>query len=129
MNSYTVTFKYDGSFDLPDDPDARRTKLPGMVLEKLESNDFEMVDFNLTENYDDQYAGNYIADPDVNRSVLEIRLFLTKTDLKSRDAIYTRCLNAMRQGELSLGSAYENEKPGLWQSIIVFDTNKQSQSA
>lgn len=129
MDSYTVTFKYDGNFDLPNDPDVLRRELPVMVLQKLESHDFEMVDFNLTENYGDHYAGHYIADPDLNRAVLEIRLHLSKADLKTREAIYNRCLMAMKNGELNLGRAYEKEKPGLWQSIIVFDADSQSQSA
>ena len=128
MYTYTMTFTYDGDFDLPNDPFLRERMVPGMVLEKLERRDFELVDFNLSQNYDSTSAERYIANPGINRSVLEIRLDLSPADLKSREAIYSRCLKAMKQGRLKLESAHENENEelGLLQSIIVFDMKKRA---
>jgi hypothetical protein len=118
-----MTFKYDGEFDLPDEPSERDRELPGMVLEKLESHQFELVDFNLTENYDRENAKVYIDNPFIHRSVLEIRLDLSMGDLKSRNTIYSRCLNAMQDNELLLEKAFEKDdkEKGMLQSIIVFE--------
>jgi hypothetical protein len=122
MHNYTMTFKFDGEFDIPDEPDSRDSELPGMVLEKLEAHQFELVDFNLTENYDREHAKVYIKNPFIHRSVLEIRLDLSMNDLKSRGAIYSRCLNAMQDNELDLERAFENDdkEKGMLQSIIIF---------
>lgn len=120
MHNYTVTFVYDGDFDLPDNPAERERKIPEMVIEKMEKHDFEMVDFNLTQNYEDNYAEHYIDDPYLHRSVLEIKVDLSLEDLKTREAIYEQCLLAVKQHELDLCRAYENEnhKLGMLQSII-----------
>lgn len=127
MDNYTVTFKYDGSFDLPNDPEKRHEFVTGMILKKLEKHDFELIDFNLTENYDDDYAETYISDPYLHRCILEIKTGLTRKDLQSRDAIYERCLREMQHGELKLCKAYENEnaKLGMLQSIICFEVSRQ----
>jgi hypothetical protein len=122
MDNYTMTFKYDGDFDLPNDPEIRDAKVPGMVLEKMEGNEFELIDFNLSRHYDDDNAEEYIEDPFLHRSVLEIKLDLTMEDLQSREAIYSRCLEAMQSNKLRLKRAYENDnkKMGMLQSIILF---------
>ncbi len=127
MNNYTVTFVYDGDFDLPDDVDKRDREVPRMVLQKMEKHEFDMVDFNLTDNYQDDYAERYIEDPYLHRSVVEIKLDLTRKDLQSREAIYEKCLEAMRHRELNLCRAYENdnEKLGMLQSIICFEVNEK----
>jgi hypothetical protein len=122
MYNYTVTFKYDGEFDLPNDPEILEKKVPGMVLDKLEKHEFELIDFNLSANYDTSNASRYIEDPYLHRAVLEISLDLTKADLKTRESIYNRCLLAMQNGELTLCSTYENEdnREGMLQSIMMF---------
>ncbi|MCO6146967.1 hypothetical protein [Flavobacterium sp. NRK1] len=126
MHNYTMTFKYDGEFDLPDDEESRKKEVSGMVLEKLEKHEFELVDFNLTQNYDREYAKVYIDDPFLHRSVLEIKLDLTIADMKNREAIYARCLKALQDNEVVLEYAFENDdkKNGMLQSIIVFE-NKE----
>lgn len=131
MNDYTMTFKYDGDFDLPDSEAALKRRVPKMVLEKLMHHEFELVDFNLTENYGNGYAANYISNPSRNRSIVEIKLALEKEHLKSRETIYNRCLAAMRKGELALAFACENEDKdkGLWQSIIIFDMKEKLKNA
>lgn len=123
MHNYTMTFIYDGDFDLPDEPGIRDKELPLMVLEKMEQGHFQLVDFNLSENYDRHIIDTYIKDPALHRSVLEIRLDMSRADMKSREAIYARCLQAMRDGGLALSRAHENDDPeqGLLQSIIVFE--------
>ncbi|WP_154652534.1 hypothetical protein [Flavobacterium rivuli] len=128
MYNYTMTFKYDGEYTLPNELRARAREVPKMVAEKLESREFEMVDFNLSENYDPDNAERYIANAQINRLVVEIRLDLTAADLKSRDTIYSRCLKAMKQGKLKLEAAIENENEelGSLQSIIVFDVKRRA---
>ena len=122
MDNYTMTFKYDGYFDLPDDPEIREREVPGMVLEKLQNGDFELVDFNLSENYNEENAENYI-DSHLHRSIVEMRLDLKIKELKSREAIFERCLKALEQNELCLARAFENQNDrlGMLQSIIIFD--------
>lgn len=129
MNNYTMTFKYDGEFDLPDEPGVRDRELPGMVLEKLEKHEFELVDFNLTENYDREHVKAYINNPFIHRSVLEIRLDLSINDLKSRVAIFSRCLHALQDDELNLEHAFENDgkEKGMQQSIIVFEMKEKQE--
>lgn len=132
MDTYTMTFKYDGLFDLPSDPEAKEREVTRMVLDKMESNQFELIDFNLTENYDGSNAIDYINDEQIHRAVLEIKLNLSMRALKSREAIYACCLEALQKGKLCLYHAYENEnrQKGILQSIIVFDMKKrQSASA
>ncbi|MEL1245488.1 hypothetical protein AAEO56_14535 [Flavobacterium sp. DGU11] len=123
MNNYTMTFIYDGDFDLPDAQDALDRQLVKMVLGKMEGGQFQLVDFNLSENYDKHIIDTYIKDPSLHRSVLEIRLDMSRADMKSRECIFARCLNAMRNGELSLSRAQENDDPGQGQlqSLIVFE--------
>lgn len=123
MNNYTMTFIYDGDFDLPDAQDALDRQLVKMVLGKMEGGQFQLVDFNLSENYDKHIIDTYIKDPSLHRSVLEIRLDMSRADMKSREGIFARCLKAMRNGELSLSRAQENDDPGQGQlqSLIVFE--------
>lgn len=122
MDDYTVTFVYDGDFDLPNDPDDCAEKVPGMVLEKLKEGAFELVDFNLSDNYNQEVAGHYIEDPRKHRSVVEMIIGLGAEVMQSRKAIYQRCTDALQDGELQLGCAYENDnqKLGMLQSIIKF---------
>ncbi|WP_348679146.1 hypothetical protein [Flavobacterium coralii] len=127
MDNYTVTFVYNGDFDLPDDKDECFAKVPGMVLDKLSDKEFDLVDFNYTENYNEEQAGHYIADPSLHRCVLEIVTALNKKHLQSRDAIYDKCINDLAEGNLYLGCAYENDNPetNMLQSIIKFVNNSQ----
>jgi len=130
MFNYTMTFKFDGEYNLPNELTARAREVPKMVVTKMERKEFEMVDFNLSENYDNESAEHYIANASINRLILEIRLDLCPADLKSRETIYSRCLKAMKQGMLRLESAIENENEdgtGL-QSIIVFDIKKRTRA-
>jgi len=130
MHNYTMTFKYDGEFDIPDDEEARDREVPRMVIDKLENHEFELVDFNLTENYDGEHSKHYIHDPLLHRAVLEIRLDLSIKDMKSREAIYSKCLKALQDEEVCLAHTYENDdkQKGMLQSIVVFEM-KQRQRA
>jgi hypothetical protein len=123
MDAYTMTFKYDGLFDLPSNPESRALEVTRMVLDKMESNEFELIDFNLTANYDGSNAADYINDEQIHRAVLEIKVDLSMRTLKSREAIYKCCLEALQKGKVTLYHAYENEnrQKGIYQSIIVFD--------
>jgi hypothetical protein len=128
MYNYTMTFVYDGEFELPNELRARARETPLMVLEKMQRKEFEMVDFNLSKNYDPANAERYIADHSINRLIVEIKLDLSTTDLKTRESIYERCLKALKQGKLKLEDAIENENEelGCMQSIIVFDVKKRT---
>jgi len=122
MDNYTMTFKFDGCFDLPDDPEIRNKKLPEMVLFKLANHEFELIDFNLTKHYTNNNAKAYIKDPRLHRSVLEIGLDLSKKDLISREAIYNKCLKALQTKKVVLAKAIENQDSDndILQSIIRF---------
>jgi len=130
MDCYTMTFKYDGKFDLPNDPEVRDREVPQMVLKKMERKEFELVDFNLTQNYDSSNPEEYL-DSHLYRAIVEIKLDLSMRALKSREAIYNCCIKAMEEGKLCLDRAYENENKeiGMLQSVIVFDMKKNRQSA
>lgn len=130
MHNYTMTFKYDGEFDLPEDEEVRKKEVQEMVLGKLENHEFELIDFNLTENYDGEQSKLYIHDPLLHRAVLEIRLDLSIKEMKSREAIYAKCLKALKEDELCLAHTYGNDdkEKGMLQSIIVFEM-KQRQRA
>ncbi|RZJ58338.1 MAG: hypothetical protein EOO45_26805 [Flavobacterium sp.] len=123
MDNYTLVFVFDGNFDLPNDPEVRDKKVPEMVCEKFEERAFELVDFNLTQHYDDNYVEEYISDPYRHRSVVEIKLKLDMQALKSRDAIFDRALEALKKNKLTLCSAFENDnkKFDMLQSIICFE--------
>lgn len=123
MDKYTLIFVFDGEFDLPNDPEVRDRKVPDMVLEKLEKQEFELVDFNLTKHYDDDYVEEYIDDPYLHRSVVEVKMPLAMGEMQSREAIYERAVEALKQDELTLCRAFENDnkKLGMLQSIICFE--------
>jgi hypothetical protein len=76
MNLYTMTFRYDGDFDLPDDPVVRDNKVPGMVLKKLANEEFELIDFNLSGNYPKGHAETYIRNPNCTAPYLKYNGFL-----------------------------------------------------
>jgi len=122
-----MTFTYDGEFDLPNDEVTRNKEVPAMVLEKMETHKFQLVDFNLTENYDREHSKVYINDPFIHRSVLEIRLDLAIKDMKNREAIFNRCLEALKRDEVSLDYAFENDnkQKGMLQSIIIFEMKER----
>lgn len=130
MHNYTMTFTYDGEFDLPDDEAVRDRDVPAMVLEKMEARKFQLVDFNLTENYDREHSKVYINDPYIHRAVLEIRLDLAIKDMKNREAIFNRCLEALQRDEVCLDYAFENDdkQKGMLQSIIIFDMKEKERA-
>jgi hypothetical protein len=123
MDTYTLIFVLDGDFDLPNDPEIRDRKVPDMVLDKMEKHEFELVDFNLTKHYDHDYVEEYIEDPYLHRAVVEIKLPLAMQEIASREAIYDHAVKALKQRELTLCRAFENEnkKLGMLQSIICFE--------
>ncbi|WP_297333643.1 hypothetical protein [Flavobacterium sp.] len=127
MDNYTITFVYNGDFDLPNDKEECFAKVPGMVLDKLRNKEFELVDFNFSQNYDEAQAGHYIADPSLHRCVMEIVTALSLKHLQSREAIYNKCLEDLENGQLHLGCAYENDNPNrdMLQSIIKFVNNSR----
>jgi hypothetical protein len=123
MDNYTLIFVFDGDFDLPDELQVRDRKVPGMVLDKFEKQEFELVDFNLTKHYDDDYVEEYIDDPYLHRSVVEIKMPLNMEEMQTREAIYETALEALKKNELTLCRAFENDnkKLGMLQSIICFE--------
>lgn len=123
MDTYTLIFVLDGDFDLPNDPEIRDKKVPDLVLEKMEKHEFELVDFNLTKHYGDEHVEEYIDDPYMHRSVVEIKIPLKMKEIKSRDTIYDHAVQALKKNELTLCRAFENDnkKLGMLQSIICFE--------
>lgn len=126
MDNYTLVFVLDGNLDLPDDPDIRNREVPPMVLEKMEKKEFDLVDFNLTKHYGPEYVEEYLGDPYMHRSVVEIKLPLDIAGLPTREAIYEEALQKLKNNELTLCRAFENDNKrlGMLQSIICFEINK-----
>lgn len=127
MDNYTVTFMYDGDLDIPNEPEEMDKTVPHLVMEKLVAHEFEMIDFNLTENYLEEYAETYISDPYLHRCILEVKINLSMDNLQTRESIYERCVKEMQQNELKLCRAYENEnsKLGMLQSIICLEVESK----
>lgn len=127
MYNYTITFVTNDGIAIPDGLKQSQQELPEKVLKKMESHEFDLVDFNLTKNYSQGIASHYIENCHKHRSVLEIIIELNKNDLNSREAIYNKCLKTLSEKKLYLGCAYENEvkEKNIVQSIIKFVDDSQ----
>lgn len=123
MDNYTMTFYCHDCLSIPPDPRMRQKDLEQQVLQLMQEHRLELVDFNLTQNYH-TYPGYERRAAD-HKTLVEMRLYLTRFDLRSRDAIYNRCLNALQNGELSLSGLEEKDTEG-YPVIFIFDNKDQS---
>lgn len=122
MDNYTMTFYCRDCLVISPDPRMRQRQVQRQVLERMEDHKLELVDFNLTENYH-TYPG-YASRAGNHKTLVEIRLDLSRYDLKSRESIYDRCLNALQHGELYLSDIDENQ--GQPPAILIFDMKNQA---
>ncbi len=126
MDNYTVTFYCRECINIPQEENVKQDEVCGQVLEKLVQHKLELVDFNLTENYE-MYPESHKKSARL-RTIVEIKVDLNKNDLTSREAIYNRCLYAMQQKELQLTRESEMDASDKRQ-YLMFEANRQSQSA
>ncbi len=129
MYNYTMTFYCRDCLTIPDDGRLRRKHLLVQVLEKLLQHRLELVDFNLTKNY--HTYPEYPTRGGKHKTLVEIRLDLNRSDLKSRETIYNRCLDAMQHDELYLSeyADIESNNPNTPENIFVFDMKTQSKAS
>jgi len=124
MDSYTVTFYCKDCLVVPHDKEVKKEKVCVLVLDKLVQHELELVDFNLTENYETYPNTN--KENTALRTVVEIRLDLDLSDLQSRDSIYNKCLYAMQQNQLYLSEDVVQDIKGQERQLLVFDKKKHA---
>ena len=124
MSNYTMTFYCRDCLAVPEETQLIKRRVQEQVLDKLEAHKLELVDFNLTENYD-TYP-EYHTRVGKHKTLVEIRLDLTRMDLRTRDSIYHRCLLAMRADELYLSDYSETgaESKNIPPNLFVFDMKR-----
>lgn len=125
MDNYTVTFYCRDCINIPQEENVRQDKVCGEVLEKLVQHKLELVDFNLTENYE-TYPESFKKSAKLS-TIVEIKVDLTRNDLTSRESIYNRCLFAMQQKQLRLTK--ESQAADDRHQYLIFEPNRRSQSA
>ncbi|MES2486697.1 MAG: hypothetical protein V4581_12220 [Bacteroidota bacterium] len=118
MDTYTVTFYCKDCLVVPAQKEAKQ-EVCWQVLDKMVQHELELVDFNLTENYE-TYPDSHKKKGTL-RAVVEIRLDLERHDLQSRDSIYNKCLYAMQQNQLYLSEDIVQEIQGQERQLLVFD--------
>ena len=101
----------------------QNNQIKKVVLEKLSQHELILADFNWVGYYDPCNLKAYLDEPYRCNAVIEIRLDLNINIISSRDAIYDRCLAALRQDEIFVKRAEEflNTKLKKHQSLITFD--------
>jgi hypothetical protein len=124
MDSYTITFYCKDCLAVTHKKEANEEKVCWEVLDKLVQHELEMVDFNLTKNYE-TYPDSHKKNTRL-RTVVEIRLPLDMSDLQSRDAIYNRCMYAMQQNQLYLSEDIVQDIGGQERQLLVFDLKKHA---
>jgi hypothetical protein len=123
MYTYTMTFVYEGELGLPKKILKHKNELSFFVLNKLSNHELILADFNWAGNYDKENTLSYLGDPYRCGAVIEMRLQLDITIIQSREAIYDRCINALKQHELCVQHSQQLINPDLNkpQNIISFD--------
>ena len=123
MDTYTVTFYCKDCIAVSPKKEAKQ-EVCWQVLDKMVQHELELVDFNLTENYE-TYPDSYKKKGTL-RTVVEIRLDLDLHDLQSRDSIYNKCLYAMQNDQLYLSEDIVQDVHGQERQLLVFDKKKHA---
>lgn len=126
MSNYTMTFYCRDCLAIPEDVRMRQKHLREEVVDKMQTHKLELVDFNLTENY--QHYPEY-ATRGRHKTLVEIKLDLSRADMKTRESIYNRCFIALQQHEVELSEWTQHEEGKIPQSILVFDMKQQAQAS
>lgn len=113
MDTYTMTFVDQEMLGLPPDATHHKSEVRDIVAEKFREREFMLADFNWDGYYDPQHSWAYLYDPYHYKAVVEIRLALDINALSSREAIYEKCLAALKMGELVVATTeiMENHQP------------------
>jgi hypothetical protein len=124
MYTYTMTFVNEDELGLFSGYLNQICDVRAAVLAKLSKREFTLADFNWTGNYDPTYIRSYLNKPYHCTSVVEIRLDLDRAIISSRDAIYERCITALRNKEIDIRYSKEfyNEIIKKHQNLIIFDS-------
>lgn len=126
MSNYTMTFYCRDCLAIPEDAAAREQRLRDEVAEKMKARQLELVDFNLTEHY--QHYPEY-ATRGKHKTLVEIKLELSRAEMKTRESIFNRCFTALQQDEVELSEWTQHEDGKVPQSILVFDMKRQAQAS
>ncbi|MFP9098126.1 hypothetical protein ACLI09_03665 [Flavobacterium sp. RHBU_24] len=121
MSNYTMTFYCRDCLPVPDASQFRpHRNLHDRIRSLMGARKLELVDFNLTENY--QTYPEYHS-RGRHKTIVEIRLDLNRMDLVSRESIYNRCLMAINNDELYLSDYSEtgSEANAVPENLFVFD--------
>ena len=119
MSNYTMTFYCKECLTVPQQLRMRQKEVCGQVREKLIEHKLELIDFNLTENYN-LYPASHKKSATL-RTIVEIRLELSRNDLRSREDIYNRCLYALMHDEVTLSSDTVFDADAPEPQLLVFD--------
>lgn len=121
-----MTFYCRDCLAIPEDAAAREQRLRDEVAEKMKARQLELVDFNLTEHY--QHYPEY-ATRGKHKTLVEIKLELSRAEMKTRESIFNRCFTALQQDEVELSEWTQHEDGKVPQSILVFDMKRQAQAS
>lgn len=126
MSNYTMTFYCRDCLAVPEESRFIQKKVREQVLDKMQQHKLELVDFNLTENY--QHYPEYPT-RGRHKTLVEIKLELSRADLKSRDSIYNRCLVALQHDEVYLSDYTDGTEDSPTQNVLVFDMKNHAQAS
>jgi hypothetical protein len=102
MYTYTMTFVSGDIVDLPFDTESYNKIIYSTITEKLSKQEFELADFNRSGTFALNNSLSYLDAPYRLNSVVEVRVKCDISVLKSREAIYARCLSALKLNEVLL---------------------------
>ncbi|RWW91762.1 hypothetical protein [Flavobacterium cerinum] len=102
MHTYTMTFVTGDIMGLPSDTESNEMIIRAIVTEKLIKQEFELADFNWSGSYTFDNSLSYLNEPYQLNAVVEVCVKLDIVTMRSREAIYARCLHALKLHEVLL---------------------------
>jgi len=128
MYTYTMTFVYEGELGLPKKSLKHKEDISCIILKKLSNHELILADFNWSGNYNMENTLSYLNEPYHCGAVIEMRLNLDINIIQSRDAIYERCVVALKQEELFLNKSQElvDRRLNKHKNILSFEMKNQA---
>jgi len=124
MYTYTMTFVSCDNIGLPADDDVFSGNIiSGIVTEKLNKHELELADFNWSGAYSFDNSLSYLMSPYKFNFVVEVRVKLDVTTIQNRQAIYDRCLEALKKDEVLLKrvECLRDDDSHKEQCVLCFD--------
>ena len=123
MYTYTMTFVSGEEIALPESTVFQEKVICDMITEKLARHEMVLADFNWSGAYSFNNSLSYLKSPYCVKCVVEVRITLDSTTILSREAIYNRCLQALKQQEVLLKRSHyiKNKKSVTEQCVLSFD--------